>query len=480
MQFVPAPRTLASGAWGAQLLTQPLQEDVDPRGDVASSTQRLLAIDRRRHDSLWRHLLDVVTDEMRWDERHRLLDAHPFFRGCSRQEIRRIARMGDFIEIDPQQLLWRKWQIGYWFLVLFSGAVELRDGRAVERIHAGDTLGADSILSFGPQHETAQTVGTVVAFVVGRRHLLSLADNPILRTRLGLPREATSYVEHLRGLRASAATEWRHVPARGRALIKPEHFPANFRIYQRHSSPTPLPWATPPVQVDAPPVAPLSRRVIAAMVAGVFSLVAAMLLLYRPPVAVVRAGAAVDVLEDIEVANVPTYPVSGRYLLLTVRFDRPTLAGLIVAKASGERTVSLASDDTSGETAYRNSRTAAISHAAHAAGVEFDDIDVAIRDRRLSGPSAGLVYGLALRDLLDPEDHTRGHTIAVTGGINREGDVYPVWFVREKSGVVRRAGADVFVVPAGQQIAADGAAPTVIGVRTVTEAHLALERSLAR
>ena len=479
MQFVRAPRSLPNGAWGAHLLTQPLQEDVDLQGDAASPTQRLLAIDRRRHDSPWRHLLDVVTDEMRWDERHRMLDAHPFFRGCSRQEIRRIARMGDFIEIDAEQLLWRKWQIGYWFLVLFSGRVELGDGQTVERIEPGGTLGAEAILSFGPQHATAQTIGTVVAFVVGRRHLLSLADNPILRTRLGLPRDATSYVEHLRRLRASATTEWRSVPARGRALIKPEHFPANFRIYERHSSPAHLAWTPPATHVDAPPVAPLSPRVVAALVAGVLSLVAAVFLLYRPPVAVVRAGAAVDVLDDIEVTNLPTYPVSGRYLLLTVRFDRPTLAGLIVAKVSGERTVSLVSEDSSGATAYRNSRTAAISHAAHATGVEFDDIDVAIRDRGLSGPSAGLVYGLALRDLLDPEDHTRGHTIAVTGGINRDGDVYPVWFVREKSGVVRRAEADVFVVPAGQQVAADGAAPTVIGVRTVTEAHLALERSLA-
>jgi PDZ domain-containing protein len=476
MHFVPAARSLPDGAWGARMLTQPLQEDVES----ASSTQRLLAIDRRRHDSPWRHLLEVVTDEMRWDERHRLLDAHPFFRGCSRQEIRRIARMGDFIEIDAGQLLWRKWQIGYWFLVLFSGAVELRDAAAVKRIEPGGTLGTEAILSFGPQRETAQTVETVVAFVVGRRHLLSLADNPMLRTRLGLPRDATTYVEHLRRLRSTATSEWRHVPPHGRARIKPEHFPANFRIYERHSSSAALEWSGPAVRVEPPPVAPLSPRVVAALVAGVLSLVAAVFLLYKPPVAVVRAGAAVDVLGDIDVAGAPTYPVSGRYLLLTVHFDRPSLAGLIVAKVAGERTVSLISDDTSGETAYRNSRTAAISYAALAAGLEIDDLDAEIRDRQLSGPSAGLVYGLALRDLLDPEDHTRGRTVAVTGGINRDGDVYPVWFVREKSGVVRKAGADVFIVPAGQHVAAGGAAPDVIGVRTVTEAQLALERALNR
>ena len=455
------------------MLTQPLKEDVES----ASPTQRLLAIDRRQHVSPWRHLVEVLTDELRWDERHRGLEAHPFFNGCSRQDIRRIARMGDFIEIDAGQILWQKWQIGYWFLVLFSGAVELRDGSAVERVDSGGTIGADAILSFGPQRSTARTLGTVVAFVIGRRHLLGLADDPLLRSRLGLPRDATTYVTDLRRLRAGAATQWRHLPERDRGRVKPEHFPANFRIYERHASTAPLmpPAHVAPAQPAA--VAPLSRRVVAALIAVVLSLVAAVFLLYKPPVAIVRPGSAIDVLEDIDVAGAPTYPVSGRYLLLSVRFDRPALGQLIVAKVRGERTVSLVSDDTSGVTAYRRSRASAISYAADATGADLDGLDVTIRDRHLSGPSAGLVYGLALRDLLDPEDHTHGRTVAVTGGINGEGKVYPVWFVGEKSGVVRRAGADVFVVPAGQEPAARGAAATIIGVDTVADATVALERS---
>lgn len=459
------------------MLTQPLQENAQS----VSSTQRLLAIEGRRHASPWRHLVEIVTDELRWDDRHRLLDAHPFFRGCSRQEIRRIARMGDFIEIDAGQTLWRKWQIGYWFLVVFSGVVELRDGEAVELVDPGGTLGAESILSFGPQHANARTLDTVVAFVVGRRHLLSLADNPLLRSRLGLPREANAYVSDLRRMRASGTTEWRRVPEHGRSRIKPEHFPATFRVYERHRSATPL--LTPPstrAAADAIVVAPLSRRVVAAIVAGVLSIVVAVLSLYRPPVAVVRPGEAIDVLGDIDVAGAPTYPVTGRYLLLSVRFERPALGGLIVAKARGERTVSLVSDDTSGITAYRNSKKAAVANAVEATDLdldELDDLDVHIRDRELSGPSAGLVYALALRDLLDPEDHTAGRTVAATGGINAEGTVSPVWFVREKSGVVRRSGVDVFVVPAGQEPAARRSSAEVFGVRTVDEAELALLRS---
>lgn len=465
------------------MLTQPLEEDVE----AASPTQRLVAIerraiDRRQPSSPWRHVFELLADEMRWDERHRALDAHPFFRGCNHQEIRRIARMGDFIEIDAGQVLWRKWQIGYWFLVIFSGSIELRDGHTVGRVLPGGTLGADSILSFGPQQETARTKGAVVAYVIGRRHLLSLADNPILRPRLGLPSDPEEYCIELRRRRAAAAAEWRRVPQWGRARVKPEHFPANFRVYERNRAQVPLAFPAAPAPMPAQPVAvtPIPRRVWVGLALAVLSLIAAVLCLYRPPVAVVRPGEAVDVLRDIEVSGTPTYPVSGRYLLLSVRFDRPALGELLLAKARGERTVSLASDETSGLAAYGHSRTAAISYAAEAEGIEFDDLDVRIRDRRLSGPSAGLVYGLALRDLLDPVDHTRGQTIAVTGGLSLDGDVYPVWFVREKSGVVRRSSADLFIVPAGQEPAARDSGARVAGVRSVSEARVVLGRMLLR
>lgn len=448
------------------MLTHPLQEDVE----CASSTQRLLALEQGERRSAWQHLLEVLADELRWDGRHRALEAHPFLHGCSRQEIRRIARMGDFIEIEAGQLLWRKWQIGYWFLILFSDGVELRDGRGVEMVKAGGVIGAEAILSFGPQSATARTTGTVVAFVIGRRHLLNLADNALLRSRLGLPTDAADYRMELRRWRVDASALWRSVPQVGRTRLKPEHFPANFRLYERDRAQVPLlPAPSPLVRAQSAAV-PVPRGVIAGAIAALVAVVVAVLTLYRPPMAVVHPGEAIDVIADIEVDGAPTYPVSGRYLLLSVRFDRPALGGVLMAKLRGERTVSLSSDDTSGVTAYRYSRTAAISHAAAVAGVEIDDLEVRIRDRHLSGPSAGLVYGLALRDMLDAQDHTGGRTIAVTGGLNREGGVYPVWFVREKSGVARRSGAEVFVVPAGQEPAARSSAATVLGVRSIEEA----------
>lgn len=465
-----ATRSLDGGAWGVGLLTQPLHDD----GDTPSATRRLLAIESPLPRSRWRHLLELALDELRWDPRHQALAAHPFFAGCSRQEIRRIARMGDFIEVGRGEVLWRKWQIGYWFLVVFAGIVELRDGRAVDRAGPGALLGGDTILSFGPHHRTARTHTAVSAFVIGRRHLLGLADNPLLRERLGLPAEASAYASELRQMRARASDEWRHIPDRNRGRVKPEHFPANFRVYERARPPAPL---VPPSRAPSPaagPPAPLSRRAIATAVAVVLAAITAVLLLYEPRVAVVRPYEAIDVMRDIRVEGVETYPVSGRYLLLSVRFDRPSLGGLIVAKLRGERTVSLASDDTSGATAYRNSRTTAIAAAAKAAGTDVGDLDVTIRDRELSGPSAGLVYALALRDLLDPDDPTFGRTVAVTGGLTAGGDVYPVWFVREKAGVVRSAEADLFIVPHGQEPAAGRVDASVVGVRSIDEALAAL------
>lgn len=67
---------------------------------------------------------------------------------------------------------------------------------------------------------------------------------------------------------------------------------------------------------------------------------------------------------------------------------------------------------------------------------------------QIGGPSAGMMYTLAVMDLLSPDDLTGGHVIAGTGTIDIEGNVGAIGGVRQKVVAAEAAGAEVMLVPA--------------------------------
>ena len=73
------------------------------------------------------------------------------------------------------------------------------------------------------------------------------------------------------------------------------------------------------------------------------------------------------------------------------------------------------------------------------------DIDAGL----VGGPSAGLMYTLAVMELLAPDDLTQGRVVAGTGTIDSAGNVGPIGGVRQKVVAAEAAGAEVMLVPAG-------------------------------
>ncbi|HEU5211865.1 MAG TPA: S16 family serine protease [Gaiellaceae bacterium] len=68
---------------------------------------------------------------------------------------------------------------------------------------------------------------------------------------------------------------------------------------------------------------------------------------------------------------------------------------------------------------------------------------------RVGGPSAGLAFALdILEELGRNVDH--GLKVAATGEINLDGSVGPIGGIKQKTIGARRAGVDVFLVPAGE------------------------------
>lgn len=80
--------------------------------------------------------------------------------------------------------------------------------------------------------------------------------------------------------------------------------------------------------------------------------------------------------------------------------------------------------------------------------LEFDfPFDVDVQSERIGGPSAGLAFTLEVIDVLTPGELTGGRVVATTGTIELDGSIGAVGGVAQKTIAVKRAGADLFIVP---------------------------------
>jgi PDZ domain-containing protein len=105
-------------------------------------------------------------------------------------------------------------------------------------------------------------------------------------------------------------------------------------------------------------------------------------------------------------------------------------------------------------------------------------IDVEIDAGRVSGPSAGLAFTLAVLDEMTPGNLTGGDDVAVTGAITLDGSVTEVGGVAQKAVAARDAGARLMLVPRPEvDLARERAGDMpVAGVRTLDDALRALRR----
>jgi PDZ domain-containing protein len=92
-------------------------------------------------------------------------------------------------------------------------------------------------------------------------------------------------------------------------------------------------------------------------------------------------------------------------------------------------------------------------------------VDVTLRTGSVGGPSAGLMFSLAIYDALTPGELTGGKRIAGTGTMDDDGTVGPIGGIRQKLLGARRAGADFFLAPADNCAEVKGNVPD--GLRVV-------------
>lgn len=105
--------------------------------------------------------------------------------------------------------------------------------------------------------------------------------------------------------------------------------------------------------------------------------------------------------------------------------------------------------------------------------------DVAISVDGISGPSAGLMFTLALIDKLTPGELTGGANVAGTGTLGMDATVGPIGGAPMKIAGAKRDGAEFFLLPVDNCADVAGRAPEgiqVVAVASLSEARQALEQ----
>lgn len=104
--------------------------------------------------------------------------------------------------------------------------------------------------------------------------------------------------------------------------------------------------------------------------------------------------------------------------------------------------------------------------------------DIAFTLQDVGGPSAGMMFSLAIVDMLTEGPLTGGGHVAGTGTIDPEGEVGPIGGITHKLQGARDAGATLFLAPADNCAEVVGHVPDglqVVSVRTLSEARAAVQ-----
>lgn len=144
-----------------------------------------------------------------------------------------------------------------------------------------------------------------------------------------------------------------------------------------------------------------------------------------------------------------------------------------VVRDGARRTMSLTT-----VAAPENSEQAFIGVIMRDINFSFDPpVVVAFDTGEIGGPSAGLMFALALYDRLTPDDLTGGRPIAGTGTITCDGGIGAIGGIEQKVAGAEREGAEIFLAPAANADAARAVAQDieVVPVATFRDALRYLE-----
>jgi PDZ domain-containing protein len=102
--------------------------------------------------------------------------------------------------------------------------------------------------------------------------------------------------------------------------------------------------------------------------------------------------------------------------------------------------------------------------------------DISIAVKNTGGPSGGMIFTLAVIELLTKESLLDGRSVAGTGTIGKDGSIGAIGGIEEKLVAAKRAGVDLFLAPKANcsELSSIPEGITVAAVGTIDEAVAAL------
>ena len=231
------------------------------------------------------------------------------------------------------------------------------------------------------------------------------------------------------------------------------------------------------------------------------ALFVALALIAPLPYVIISPGQAQNIFDKlITIKNQKSYPASGRIDLMSIRVTNPNswIIGpeIVYSWIRADETVypraaiyppgtTQKSEDKKAKADMTNSqdtaKTAALSflrlHPEY--GVAANDLrikNISFDVKKTGGPSGGMIFAIGVIELLTEKDLLKGRHIAGTGTISTDGKVGPIGGINLKILAAHKAGATLFLAPAGNsaEIERVPAGIKVVIVATLAEAVAAL------
>ena len=114
---------------------------------------------------------------LRRDAKVELLKRTPLFAGCSKNELRELAKTADELDLREGTVLTREGRPGREFFVLIEGtALVTKKGKKIAELGPGDWLGEIALITDSPRTATVTATSPVDVLVITDRRFRSVVE----------------------------------------------------------------------------------------------------------------------------------------------------------------------------------------------------------------------------------------------------------------------------------------------------------------
>jgi CRP/FNR family transcriptional regulator, cyclic AMP receptor protein len=119
----------------------------------------------------------ILAVALRRDAKIELLKRAPLFSGCSKSELRALARTADELDLRQGTAITREGRPGREFFVLISGTADVtKKGESVAQLGPGDWFGEIALLTDSPRTATVTATSPVDVLVITERRFRDVVE----------------------------------------------------------------------------------------------------------------------------------------------------------------------------------------------------------------------------------------------------------------------------------------------------------------